>query len=406
MNRIVLQKKTMTLKKKVQNQRDFEKDDGKSLLNLLRTKVEDTSPSQREKQASWRKYSFKFIHYHKIRESDINTRKNRNFPFSNFNFFEFDWTESLPLFSLSSFQGIRVGNTHWNSSSASCCQWNGFSFTSSLFLFLFLFVFVLLLSSVLPHSFISTIPWICDLGHVYTFATNKLQPLITQPEGKSLIQACLNAPDVPSSPPSYSSRNNSVNRFDNENSDKSNPNTVFSSNLNNNHNNSNSSSNSNNNNKNVQNFFRLVIYNTIDSKFVWFCVVRELLIKNLNHRCQCFLHNKSPLCLLCLPYIHLYHLILLILFLLFSSTRRKKFQSNKSPQLLQLQNSIRISHHHITHNFLLYLNNLFLVCFHNLSFPLTPSLCFSYSFNAIIFCLALTNIQICLYKRNFATIHI
>jgi hypothetical protein len=30
---------------------------------------------------------------------------------------------------------------------------------------------------------------------VYTFATPKLQPLITKPEGKNLIQACLNAPD-------------------------------------------------------------------------------------------------------------------------------------------------------------------------------------------------------------------
>lgn len=29
---------------------------------------------------------------------------------------------------------------------------------------------------------------------VYTFTTAKLQPLVTQPEGKNLIQACLNAP--------------------------------------------------------------------------------------------------------------------------------------------------------------------------------------------------------------------
>lgn len=34
-----------------------------------------------------------------------------------------------------------------------------------------------------------------ETGHVYTFATPKLQPLITKPEGKNLIQACLNAPD-------------------------------------------------------------------------------------------------------------------------------------------------------------------------------------------------------------------
>jgi hypothetical protein len=36
-----------------------------------------------------------------------------------------------------------------------------------------------------------------ETGHVYTFATPKLQPLITKPEGKNLIQACLNTPDVP-----------------------------------------------------------------------------------------------------------------------------------------------------------------------------------------------------------------
>jgi len=37
-----------------------------------------------------------------------------------------------------------------------------------------------------------------ETGHVYTFATPKLQPLITKPEGKNLIQTCLNAPDPPS----------------------------------------------------------------------------------------------------------------------------------------------------------------------------------------------------------------
>ncbi|KAL9651651.1 hypothetical protein ABK040_001596 [Willaertia magna] len=36
-----------------------------------------------------------------------------------------------------------------------------------------------------------------ETGHVYTFATPKLQPLITQTEGKNLIQSCLNAPDIP-----------------------------------------------------------------------------------------------------------------------------------------------------------------------------------------------------------------
>merc|ERR1719431_2093001 len=38
-----------------------------------------------------------------------------------------------------------------------------------------------------------------ETGHVYTFATKKLQPMITSEEGKSLIQTCLNSPDPPSS---------------------------------------------------------------------------------------------------------------------------------------------------------------------------------------------------------------
>ena len=42
-----------------------------------------------------------------------------------------------------------------------------------------------------------------ETGLVYTFTTAKLQPLVTQPEGKNLIQACLNAPhgQLPSSMP-------------------------------------------------------------------------------------------------------------------------------------------------------------------------------------------------------------
>eukprot|EP01098_Paradermamoeba_levis_P013324 TRINITY_DN6056_c0_g1_i1.p1 TRINITY_DN6056_c0_g1~~TRINITY_DN6056_c0_g1_i1.p1 ORF type:complete len:141 (-),score=30.23 TRINITY_DN6056_c0_g1_i1:68-490(-) len=36
-----------------------------------------------------------------------------------------------------------------------------------------------------------------ETGHVYTFATPKLQPFVTLPEGKNLIQSCLNAPDGP-----------------------------------------------------------------------------------------------------------------------------------------------------------------------------------------------------------------
>ena len=35
-----------------------------------------------------------------------------------------------------------------------------------------------------------------ETGHVYTFATPKLQPLITKQEGKHLIQTCLNSPGV------------------------------------------------------------------------------------------------------------------------------------------------------------------------------------------------------------------
>lgn len=35
-----------------------------------------------------------------------------------------------------------------------------------------------------------------ETGHVYTFATPKLQPMITSESGKALIQTCLNSPDV------------------------------------------------------------------------------------------------------------------------------------------------------------------------------------------------------------------
>lgn len=34
-----------------------------------------------------------------------------------------------------------------------------------------------------------------ETGHVYAFATNKLKPMISSEQGKSLIQRCLNAPD-------------------------------------------------------------------------------------------------------------------------------------------------------------------------------------------------------------------
>ena len=34
-----------------------------------------------------------------------------------------------------------------------------------------------------------------ETGHVYTFATPKLQPMITSEAGKALIQTCLHTPD-------------------------------------------------------------------------------------------------------------------------------------------------------------------------------------------------------------------
>jgi hypothetical protein len=37
---------------------------------------------------------------------------------------------------------------------------------------------------------------VSETGLVYTFTTVKLQPIVTKPEGKNLIQACLNAPDT------------------------------------------------------------------------------------------------------------------------------------------------------------------------------------------------------------------
>lgn len=45
---------------------------------------------------------------------------------------------------------------------------------------------------------------VSETGLVYTFTTPKLQPLVTKPEGKNLIQACLNAPDPVAEGPSSS----------------------------------------------------------------------------------------------------------------------------------------------------------------------------------------------------------
>ncbi|KAI9261357.1 hypothetical protein EDC94DRAFT_519746 [Helicostylum pulchrum] len=58
---------------------------------------------------------------------------------------------------------------------------------------------------------------VSETGLVYTFTTPKLQPLVTKPEGKNLIQSCLNAPDPHESsssmdhpPPSQPSNSRSI----------------------------------------------------------------------------------------------------------------------------------------------------------------------------------------------------
>ncbi|CAI9729480.1 serum response factor-like [Octopus vulgaris] len=47
-----------------------------------------------------------------------------------------------------------------------------------------------------------------ETGHVYTFATRKLQPMITSDSGKALIQTCLNSPDTSADGPSHQQRMN------------------------------------------------------------------------------------------------------------------------------------------------------------------------------------------------------
>ncbi|MFH4981159.1 hypothetical protein AB6A40_007868 [Gnathostoma spinigerum] len=46
-----------------------------------------------------------------------------------------------------------------------------------------------------------------ETGHVYTFATKKLQPMISSEAGKTLIQNCLNAPDIEEKSDSIATRN-------------------------------------------------------------------------------------------------------------------------------------------------------------------------------------------------------
>lgn len=50
-----------------------------------------------------------------------------------------------------------------------------------------------------------------ETGHVYTFATRKLQPMITSDAGKALIQTCLNSPDPA---PGQSANNININNGD------------------------------------------------------------------------------------------------------------------------------------------------------------------------------------------------
>ena len=45
-----------------------------------------------------------------------------------------------------------------------------------------------------------------ETGHVYTFATPKLQPMITSEAGKALIQTCLHTPDPPQTISEYDMR--------------------------------------------------------------------------------------------------------------------------------------------------------------------------------------------------------
>ncbi|KAF2130845.1 SRF-TF-domain-containing protein [Dothidotthia symphoricarpi CBS 119687] len=51
---------------------------------------------------------------------------------------------------------------------------------------------------------------VSETGLVYTFTTPKLQPLVTKPEGKNLIQACLNAPEPSSGDANGVDADNSV----------------------------------------------------------------------------------------------------------------------------------------------------------------------------------------------------
>lgn len=94
----------------------------------------------------------------------------------------------------------------------SCCEMNLVVLpllTSDIFQNLFLTVgflhYLLFFFFLLPQAYeLSTLTGTqvlllvaSETGHVYTFATRKLQPMITSETGKALIQTCLNSPDSP-----------------------------------------------------------------------------------------------------------------------------------------------------------------------------------------------------------------
>ncbi|KAI8984292.1 hypothetical protein BDF20DRAFT_859089 [Mycotypha africana] len=69
---------------------------------------------------------------------------------------------------------------------------------------------------------------VSETGLVYTFTTVKLQPIVTKPEGKNLIQQCLNAPDPMSTttsdvPPSPQVKDEDANTSANPQQQENNP---------------------------------------------------------------------------------------------------------------------------------------------------------------------------------------
>ena len=57
-------------------------------------------------------------------------------------------------------------------------------------------------SSHSPHDTVQVMLMVAsETGHVYTFATPKLQPMITSEAGKALIQTCLHQPEPLATPP-------------------------------------------------------------------------------------------------------------------------------------------------------------------------------------------------------------